>query len=171
VVVAFIGSRQHVIKILGSLFLCYLAGIVVFVIYPTLGPFVVYPESLTPAYRFTLTGTLMATLAAEYYAAVQGTSVTGFGYFIAMPSLHAAIATLCQCIFTSRRALFWLFVPVNMLLVGSTVVLGYHYIVDVPTGMLLGATVYRVRFRARPARPDANARQAGISPDISAAGA
>jgi hypothetical protein len=47
----------------------------------------------------------MNNLATEYRAAVQGTSTNGFGYFIAVPSLHVAVATLCQLVFFARRSL------------------------------------------------------------------
>jgi membrane-associated phospholipid phosphatase len=147
-VLAFVGARRHVMTILGSVFLCYFAGLAIFLMVPTLGPFVVYPESLAASYYpATLTGTLMANLVAEYHAAAQGGAVNGFGYFIGMPSLHAAIATLCQLIFAERRALFWLFLPVNLLLVLSTVILGYHYLADVPAGMAVATAVYVFWFR------------------------
>src|SRR5262249_49597053 len=37
-----------------------------------------------------------------------------------------AVATLCQLVFSVRSTLFWLFAPVNLMLIVSTVVLGSH---------------------------------------------
>jgi membrane-associated phospholipid phosphatase len=162
-VLAFTQTRQHLMTIMGSVFLCYFTGILIFLGYPAVGPCIVYPESFASAYRATITGTVMDKLAAEYRAAVEGATVNGFGYFIAVPSLHVAIAVLCQLLFVGRRALFWLFIPVNVVLVSSTVLLGYHYLVDVPAGMVLGAAVYF--FWVRPRLREPVSREGHIAPN------
>jgi membrane-associated phospholipid phosphatase len=45
---------------------------------------------------------------------------------------------------------FWLFLPGNLLMVLSTVILGYHYLVDVPAGAILATALY-LASRARAA--------------------
>jgi membrane-associated phospholipid phosphatase len=37
-----------------------------------------------------------------------------------------------------RRRLFWAVAALNALVVASTLLLGWHYLVDVPSGILLG---------------------------------
>jgi membrane-associated phospholipid phosphatase len=67
-----------------------------------------------------------------------GQPVTGFGYFVGIPSLHVAMAVLLQFTIQQRSgAGGWLVAPINILLIASTVVLGYHYLADVPGGVLL----------------------------------
>jgi len=149
----FVDDREKVIRILSGVFLCYFSGIVIFFLFPAVGPCIIYPESFADAYRSSITGTVMQNLAAEYRAAVQGGTVNGLGYFIAVPSLHVAIATLCQLIFAARPALFWLFLPVNVMLALSTVALGYHYVVDVPAGVAVGSAVYLLWARPRSRTP------------------
>ena len=43
----------------------------------------------------------------------------------------------------------WTFLPVNLLLVSSTVALGQHYLIDVPAGMLVGLIVLPLGRRHR----------------------
>ncbi len=59
-------------------------------------------------------------------------------YFIAFPSLHVAAAVVCQIGVRESRALFALLLPVTMLVAASTFLLGYHYVLDVPAGVLTG---------------------------------
>lgn len=63
--------------------------------------------------------------------------MTGFAYFIGLPSLHAAIALLFQLALRRSSVNFWLFLPINCLMAVSTVVLGYHYVLDTIAGLLL----------------------------------
>lgn len=56
----------------------------------------------------------------------------------AFPSGHTAIALLCLFIAKkTEKRLFWILLPVVMLLIPSTVYLRYHYIVDVIGGVVL----------------------------------
>ena len=84
--------------------------------------------------------------------------VTGFGYFIALPSLHAALATVCQCALRPHRSTFWFLMPVNVLLLISTFVLGQHYVVDTALGIGLGLAVWQgIEYFGRPWIHDAGA--------------
>lgn len=84
---------------------------------------------------------LMDGMAAEYTASLQQTSVNGFGYFIAIPSLHVALAVVLQAMLRFSPGHFWAFLPVNLVLVLSTVLLGYHYLIDAVAGVALGTLV------------------------------
>ena len=88
----------------------------------------------------------MQKLAHEFDAATRGAPVHGFAYFIAVPSLHAALAVVCQWFLAGSRLHFWTFLPVNVGVVLSTILLGYHYIIDIPLGLLLAlAAIWIVR--------------------------
>jgi membrane-associated phospholipid phosphatase len=133
------------------LFGCYLLGLLAFLAYPAVGPCIAYPESLDPAYQTPLTADLMRQMAVEYRAAIAGGAVNGFAYFVALPSLHVAVATLLQLFWAPHRIQFWTFLPVNLLMAASTVVLGYHYLVDVPPAVVLAGVVFVLGERIAPA--------------------
>lgn len=147
VLLVLIRSRHDVRELFEAVFACYLGGLGVFLLFPVVGPCIYYPESFRAGYQATVTYALMQGMATEYRAATLAAPVNGFGYFVAIPSLHVAIALVCQAFLRASPAHFWAFVPVNTLLIASTVLLGYHYLVDVPAGALLALAVLAVRWR------------------------
>lgn len=64
---------------------------------------------------------------------------TMLGGMIAFPSFHVAWAVLTTYAALPSRRLFAAVAALNALVVASTVLLGWHYLVDVPAGLLLGA--------------------------------
>lgn len=134
-------TRGNPARFLRTVFLCYLIALVVFYTYPAVGPCIYYPATFRVEYEPTMTSQLMRKLADEFGAAVQGGPTDGFAYFIAIPSLHAALALLCQWALAGSKLIFWTFLPVNVGVILSTVLLGYHYVIDIPLGLLLAVAV------------------------------
>jgi hypothetical protein len=133
--------------------LCYLLSAFVFALYPVFGPTCMYPESLRPEVRETLTGVLAASLHKEAFSILAGVSPVSAGsYFIGLPSMHAGLAAICQFAVRGTGALFWLLLPLNGMLVVSTVLLGHHYVADTVAGCALGWTVSTVVARWLSAR-------------------
>jgi len=131
---------------LRSIFLCYFLGLVTFFFYPVVGPCIFQPGSLHPAYHATRTYQLMQAMAAEFAALGKETTHNGLAYFVAVPSLHVAMAVLFQCFLRASPCHFWAFLPVNVLMAISTVLLGYHYLIDLPAGVLVAlAALWVVR--------------------------
>jgi membrane-associated phospholipid phosphatase len=118
--------------------LCYLIAAIVFAAYPVLGPIFCYADAFDPKMHDSTTWIVSAALRTETQAALRGSAaVSGGAYFIGLPSMHAALAAICQ--YASRRtAAFWVLLPLNLALLASTVLLGYHYLADALTGLLLG---------------------------------
>jgi hypothetical protein len=118
---------------------CYAGGLLVFVLWPVAGPYLVYPASISAAFTTPDTRTIMQSSLVEFSAIRSGGQpTTGFGYFVGFPSLHVAMAILLQFTIQQRSRIAGCVVaPMNALLVASTFVLGYHYLADVPGGMLL----------------------------------
>jgi hypothetical protein len=137
VVLVLLRQRRDPTPFLRTVFLGYFAAAVAFAAYPAVGPCIHYPESFGTAFRSTATRHLMERLAAEFAAAAAREPGTGFAYFIAIPSLHAALATICQRYLAAAPLFFWTFAPVNGTVLASTVLLGHHYLIDVPCGVLL----------------------------------
>lgn len=64
---------------------------------------------------------------------------TLLGGMIAFPSFHVAWSVLATYVTLPDRRVFAAFVVLNALVIPSTVLLGWHYLVDVPAGVLLAA--------------------------------
>jgi membrane-associated phospholipid phosphatase len=80
----------------------------------------------------------MEQMATEYRAVVSHGRLNGFGYFVAPPSLHALVAVFVLGAVRRAPLLFWFLLPITSLLVGSTFLLGYHYLLDVAIAVPLG---------------------------------
>jgi membrane-associated phospholipid phosphatase len=133
---------RQIALFLASALLCYALAGLVFVAMPAIGPVLYFPDALDPRFKSTLTNAMTEMLRLEATRIRSGQSpATGLGYFIALPSLHAALATVCQYHLRTSAPWFWMMLPVTVMLVLSTVVLGQHYVVDALAGVALGAGV------------------------------
>jgi len=131
-------NKERLLNFVSALFSCYLIGILLFVIYPAVGPYVCYPDSFAPPYRDSLTYKAMQGIVSGFNAVKNSTSPTDdIGYFVSFPSLHAAIAIILQYFMSDIRLHFWIFLPINCLVILSTVYLGFHYLIDIPAGIIL----------------------------------
>ncbi len=134
-------TRGDVGRFWRRVFGCYLLGMLIAFVYPSVSPCVRYPDSMDPMYGHTIMAGLGRNLAAEYAAIQHGEPVSGLAYFVGLPSLHVAVAVVLQATLFISRIHFWAFLPVNLMLIVSTVVVGQHYLLDLPAGLLLGALV------------------------------
>jgi PAP2 superfamily len=127
---------------LASALLCYALAGLVFLALPAIGPILYFPDALDPRFRSTLTNAATELLRVEATRIQAGQApLTGLGYFIALPSVHAAMATVCQYHLRTSAPHFWMLLPITSMLVLSTFLLGQHYIVDALAGVLLGGGV------------------------------
>jgi len=134
-------AKRDVATFLRTFFTCYSIGLIVFAVYPAVGPCIAFPDSFGAEFRGSLTFRLMDGMASEYTAALERTSVNGFGYFVAVPSLHVALAVVLQVMLRVSPRHFWVFLPINVVVASSTIILGYHYVVDLLAGLALGTLV------------------------------
>jgi membrane-associated phospholipid phosphatase len=138
-------GSERVLGYLLRLFASYFIAMFIFVIIPIVGPPIYMPTTMNEAYGKTLTFTIMKNLANEYERLQVGLPlINGFGSFIAFPSLHVSISALIQVLLKPYPTLFWTFLPINVLLILSTVLLGCHYFLDLPAGLLLPILVDRL---------------------------
>jgi len=68
---------------------------------------------------------------------------------VAFPSFHTAMAVICIFSARSLKWLFWLFAPLNILVIVATVPCGGHYLVDTIAGLAVAAVSILVVRRAR----------------------
>jgi membrane-associated phospholipid phosphatase len=128
------------------MFASYAVGMSIFLVMPVAGPALAFPGSLGPVLDHTVLRTLMMAGQQEFDAVRLGQQpVTGFGNFVAFPSLHTAMAVLfLSTLWSEHRPVFWLLLPVNLVLIGATFAVGFHYLVDAAAGLVMGAVVVRV---------------------------
>lgn len=110
----------------------FLAGGLLYYFFPSSGPGAVYQSSFF--------GSVQLLTSAKFYWVHHRLPVTTMlGGMIAFPSFHVAWAVLTTYAALPYRRLFWAVAPLNVLVVASTLLLGWHYLVDVPSGLLLAA--------------------------------
>lgn len=141
--VILIGSRKghRIGAYLTTIFVTYFLALCIFYIYPAVGPCIYMQETFDAAWHGTTTHDCMKSMHHEYFALLEGGPLSGFGYFVAVPSLHCALAVLLLVMLRSSPAHFWFFLPINVLTFASTFLLGYHYLIDAPAAVLLVAAV------------------------------
>jgi len=123
-------QRRHLNDFLQRLFGLYAAGIVIYMIFPVNGPQLFYPHQQDLSRSLEGTVALSNGMMHDYRVAQTGGRLAGFGYFIAVPSLHVLVAVFLQHCLRAFRVLFVVFLPINVMMCLSTVVLGYHYLLD-----------------------------------------
>ena len=96
--VVFVSAQrgEDIARFLAMLFFLYAVGLAVFALWPTIGPFTFYPETIAAEYHDTATYYVMGQIVQEYQAVRSHGELNGFGYFIALPSMHVAKALLIQ---------------------------------------------------------------------------
>jgi hypothetical protein len=123
---------------------CYWVGLAIFIIVPMAGPCLFYPESISESLQGTWTYAVMRGSYTEFESVRRlGQPVTGMGYFVAFPSLHVALAAYIQLTW-NRLGIGAAVLALNVLVVLATILLGWHYIVDVPAGILLGWAMFKM---------------------------
>lgn len=115
-----------------ALGLCYIAGVFLYLAFPSLGPALVEPGRYA-----SLAGTTVFTLQQSMSSALrhivqnpQAPAVPFFG-LAAFPSLHLATSSLGLFVaWKTWRPLLLLLVPWNLAIAASAVYFGWHYVVD-----------------------------------------
>jgi hypothetical protein len=59
------------------------------------------------------------------------------GGLIAFPSFHVCWSVLATYAALPKKNLFWIVATLNVIVISSTILLGWHYLVDVPAGIVL----------------------------------
>jgi len=74
----------------------YLAGIAIFVVFPVNGPHLAFPDTLDIQHALPTTLAFVDGMFHDYQAVATGGQLSGYGYFIAVPSLHVLVAIFLQ---------------------------------------------------------------------------
>ena len=126
------GDRRVMRIYLYAMTYTFLAGCLFYYFFPSSGPASVY---LSPDFLPVQRATSMKFV--QVHSRLPVTTL--LGGMIAFPSFHVAWSILLSYVALPERRLFRAAVAWNALVVLSTVVLGWHYLVDVPSGIMLAA--------------------------------
>lgn len=109
----------------------FLIGGLFYYVFPSSGPGSVYQSPFFAPVQ-------LLTSAKFYWVHHRLPVTTMWGGMIAFPSFHVMWAVITTYAALPYRKLFWGVAVLNVLVVASTLLLGWHYLVDVPSGILLG---------------------------------
>ena len=128
----------------------YMFGIVVYIMFPALGPVYYYPE-IFENYREAIGQTkinyMQASLWLHYVQMTQHPPLEFYRLVLdsgirngiaAFPSLHVAVScVMFYYLYYYGRFWFWIFIPLFLLMTVATVYFGWHYFVDDIAGLFL----------------------------------
>jgi membrane-associated phospholipid phosphatase len=125
VILYFWGKEEEFSVTICTLLLGYYLSFVGYITMPTIGPrFTLESLQNIPLEGGGFTGSLIHIL-----NAIEGTKLDCF------PSGHTQMTLISLWFaFTFRRPLFWIYLPISIALIFSTVYLRYHYVIDVVAG-------------------------------------
>ena len=127
---AFLLCKRSVWVFLMAMLTTYFIGTLVYYFFPTTAPASVIHN---PHFTYAMHDTFLKFYEIHHHLKLTSTA----GGLIAFPSFHVIWA--CLVIYATRQKK-WLFYPVliwNMLLIGSTVCLGWHYLLDVFASLII----------------------------------
>jgi len=135
------GSPRYLFRVAGTMVIATYIGMVLYWVFPSLGP-CFYSQTAALFDRMPETMTLKPTLYFRFLAMITAPQNYRPGLFdgiAAFPSLHVTHSLIYLIyLWPKQRVLTLLNVLPFVLLSLSTVYLGWHYVVDVPAGALVG---------------------------------
>lgn len=87
---------------------------------------------------------------------------TNEGGLIAMPSFHTIWAWLCLYLVRGWRLIFYLLLPINLLLIASCVLLGWHYCVDLIGSLVMLLPAHAICFYCQKHSQDSINRESSL---------
>jgi membrane-associated phospholipid phosphatase len=136
------GSARYLLKVTNTVVLAYHIGLVTYWIFPTLGPSF-FSETAYLFNRLPENMVLKPMLYNQFMSLVTSPASFKAGLFnglAAFPSLHVTHSLIYLFyLWPRQRFLTILNIPPFILLCVSTVYLGWHYVIDIPAGALVGA--------------------------------
>jgi len=141
-------SCKRGLQFVGACLTAYYLALLIFYIWPTYGPYIFcgthaaqFPTYLT-AYVFQTTG--MPNLQA---IAQHRSRYLASGYYIAFPSMHIGLPMIAMWYLRRWRIVFWLLAAYNCIVVFAIVILEWHYVLDIPGGIAVGALALAITGR------------------------
>ena len=127
----FIKTHRNRQQFLFLLLLTALIGFSIYYLFPTIAP-----PGIIDSHHFTQNQKATAIKFIEIHS-YQNVTTTGGG-LIAMPSFHTIWALICQYyLYQCSKKIAWLIFPINVGIVLACLCLGWHYLVDILTSIII----------------------------------
>ncbi|MGM0567842.1 MAG: phosphatase PAP2 family protein [Elusimicrobiota bacterium] len=152
----FSGKRKHYIRFLSTICLAFFISYIGFILFPVRGPRYTLYDKYTKDYEVNI-GEFYGSLVEPDVAGMQTFALKG-GVFTSMqdyimrygslhggcmPSSHVAVAFVCMMMmWLYRRKVFYVYLPLVILLSVSVVYNRYHYVSDVIAGLAVGLLAF-----------------------------
>jgi len=139
-------------------------GLVMFWLAPAIGPWAHYGQAAygsgPPPWEAAFLADFSALREGRFTALLAGQGLVTF------PSFHVVFAVLFAWVFRRERFLYPVAVVLNLGVIAVTFPVGWHYLADLPAGMVLVAATIAVvrRIQGAPARSAAH-RESALAPD------
>jgi membrane-associated phospholipid phosphatase len=131
VILYFRGKEEEFSMTICTLLLGYYLSFVGYITMPTIGP----RFTLASLYNIPLQGDVVTESLIHIINAIEGNKMDCF------PSGHTQMALISLWFaFKYKRPLFWIYLPIGIALIFSTVYLRYHYVIDVAAGFAFAGT-------------------------------
>ncbi len=135
----FLSHRKELYEYYILMLITAILGFSIYYFYPTTAPASVLPNEYFNDYQI---ATNLKFSQIHHYTI----PTTIEGGLIALPSFHVIWAWLSLYLVRKAQLLFVIFTPVNILIVLSCVMLGWHYLIDVIASIVLLASAHCIKF-------------------------
>jgi len=129
-VLAILMDKEGISLYYFSMFFAYLIGTTIYYFFPTAGPTVIFHD---PNFMPSQHATVLKFLEVHHRLKLTTTA----GGMIAFPSFHVIWACLLTYACRNKKWLYYPMILLNIVVIASTVFLGWHYLTDVFGGLLL----------------------------------
>ena len=132
----YVGSKESA-RFVGTLLTAYFLGLVLFLLWPSMGPFYTCPNHFSEFPHFLRTYGAQMGMAAkvELLATNRGLSQVDTDYFIAFPCLHIAQPIIVAWYLRKWRRMLLFLIAYDVLLIPAILLLEWHYLVDIFGGV------------------------------------
>jgi len=154
ILIALRSGVERAMRFVGALVLAYYITLVLFVLFPSQGPYFLCTDHASTFPQTLRSYPLQMSLLAEARHLWEHTSTVASagGYYISFPSMHIVKPAVALWYLRRSRVIVLLLLTYMVLLTPAIVVLEMHYFVDIPVGLAIAAFVTYIS--ERPSRSE-----------------
>jgi hypothetical protein len=141
ILLAIYAGSKEAARYVGTLLTAYYLGLVLFFLWPSMGPFYTCPTHFSefPAFLRTYGAQMGMAAKAQLLVTHRGLSQVDTDYFIAFPCLHIAQPLIVAWYLRKWKRMVIFLVAYDVLLVPAILLLEWHYVVDIFGGVAIAA--------------------------------
>lgn len=137
IIVTVYSSGKQALRYVGTILTAYYIGLVLFLLWPSMGPFFTCPNHFSEFPKFLRTFGAQAGMAAKAHllATDRSLSQVDTDYFVGFPCLHIAQPLIVLWFLRPWKRIVIFLVAYDILLVPAILLLEWHYVVDLIAGV------------------------------------